>query len=136
MKLWRVGAANGRSIAGLLGKLCRKIIVKLAIAVKVFGKIDSKLVYNHNHPQAQHNWGVNCHAETQPQILVAGLECNFDGLDAVTVVAKIAPSTGDRVRLYQPIAYSSGRSFSRQYPTASFIGGSSPKLLPIISHDR
>ena len=31
---------------------------------------------------------------------------------------------GDRVRLYQPIAYSSGRQFSREDPTCSYIGGS------------
>ena len=30
---------------------------------------------------------------------------------------------GERVRLYQPIAYSSGRNFSLDDPTASFIGG-------------
>lgn len=30
---------------------------------------------------------------------------------------------GERVRLYQPIAYSSGRSFSPSDPTASYIGG-------------
>jgi hypothetical protein len=31
--------------------------------------------------------------------------------------------TGDRVRLYQPIVYSSGRSFSQQDLTVSYIGG-------------
>lgn len=31
---------------------------------------------------------------------------------------------GDRVRLYQPIAYSSGRSLSQDDPTVSYVGGS------------
>jgi hypothetical protein len=34
--------------------------------------------------------------------------------------------TGDRVRLYQPILYSSGRPFSQQDATASYIGGHNP----------
>jgi hypothetical protein len=82
-------------IAGHPGKLCRKIIVKPVLAVKVFGKIDSKLVYNPIHPLAQHNLGVNCHAETQQQILVAGLECDFDELDTALVISAIAPPPSD-----------------------------------------
>jgi len=61
------------------------------LTVKVFGKIDSKLVCNLIHPLAQHNWGVNCHADTPQQILVAGLECDFDELDTVLVLSAIAP---------------------------------------------